>query len=39
MDDVGLAAAIFIGNLVAAIGVLAWCNYKIRELTDKDKWK
>ena len=39
MDDTGLAAAIFIGNLVVAIGVLAWCNYKIKELTDKDNWK
>ena len=39
MDNTGLAVAIFVGNFVVAIGVLAWCNYKIRELTDKDNWK
>lgn len=39
MDNVGLAAIIFIANLVVAIGVLAWCNHKIKELTDKDNWK
>jgi hypothetical protein len=39
MDDMGLAMAIFIGNLVVALGVLAWCNHKIKELTDKDNWK
>ena len=39
MDNMGLAVAIFIGNLVVALGVLAWCNHKIKELTDKDNWK
>lgn len=39
MDDTGLAVVIFVANLVVALGVLAWCNYKIREITDKDNWK
>jgi len=39
MDSTGLAAAIFKGNFVVAIGVLVWCDHKIRELTDKDNWK
>jgi hypothetical protein len=39
MMDIDLAVVIFIANLVVAIGALAWCNHKIRELTDKDNWK
>ena len=39
MDSVGLAVAIFVANAVIALGVLAWCNHKIKELTDKDNWK
>ena len=39
MDNIGLAAAIFIANIVVALGALAWCNHKIRELTDKDNRK
>ena len=29
--------AIFVANLVGAIVILAWCNHKIKELTDKLK--
>ena len=39
MDNTGLAVAIFVANLVGAIVILAWCNHKIKELTDKDNWK
>ena len=39
MSDNELAAAIFIGNIVAALLVMAWCNKKIKDLTDKDNWK
>jgi len=36
MDDARLAAAIFVGNVVAALIVLAWCNKKIKEITNRD---
>tara|TARA_Y100000310_G_C20555820_1_gene750460 strand:- start:977 stop:1096 length:120 start_codon:yes stop_codon:yes gene_type:complete len=39
MDDINLAVAIFVANAVVGLAVLAWCNYKIKELTDKDNWK
>jgi len=37
MDSVELAVAIFAVNAVVALVVLAWCNKKIKDLTDKDK--
>ena len=39
MSDNELAAAIFIANIVVALLLLAWCNKKIKNLTDKDNWK
>ena len=39
MSDNELAAAIFIANIVVALLLLAWCNKKTKDLTDKDNWK
>jgi len=39
MDNLGLAVVIFVANAVVALGVLAWCNHKIKELTNKDDRK
>jgi hypothetical protein len=36
MSEAGLGIAIFAANIVAALIVLAWCNKKIKDLTDKD---
>jgi hypothetical protein len=39
MDNTELAVAIFAVNIVVGLIVLAWCNKKIKELTDRDNWK
>jgi hypothetical protein len=39
MENMDLAIAVFVTNIVIAIGVVAWCNKKIKDLTDKDNWK
>lgn len=39
MDNINLAVAILVVNIIVALAALAWCNHKIKELTDKDNWK
>lgn len=39
MEDMGLALAIFAGNAVAALLVLAWCNKKVKDTANPDNWK
>jgi hypothetical protein len=37
MEDLDLAIIIFMANIVAALIAVAWCNKKIKNITDKDK--
>jgi len=39
MDNIELAVAIMLGNLIVALLMVSWCNKKTKEFTDKDKWK
>ena len=38
-DNTGLAVAIVAVNFIVALVVLAWCNKRIKDITNPDNWK
>ena len=38
-DNTGLAVAIVVVNFVVALVVMMWCNKRIADMTDPEKWK
>ena len=34
-----IAVVLALVNIITALIVVGWCNQKIKEFTDKDKWK
>ena len=39
MEESGIAIAILAVNIIGAVILVAWCNKRIAEFTDVDKWK